>query len=125
MNRTYALIGYAVAGVIISIACDMFAGRPFSNKMCGFCVLMPICLLIQERYIAYEVPDASIADRVLPAIPGIVIVMLILEGIHHLVPEHNITIAVTAAIVFVTLLYPMVLKYRMRRSGSGSAAGHE
>lgn len=121
-NRMYVLIGYTVTTVILSIICDIFAGKPFSNKMCGFCTVMPICVLIKERYIAYEVPDVPIKERILPAIPGIIVSIVIMESIYRLVPSYGVTIGLTVAIVFIILLYPMILKKWLGKTASETVA---
>jgi membrane-associated phospholipid phosphatase len=121
-NRVYALIGYAVIALLISIACDIISGKPFCNKMCGFCIAMPICILIKERYIGYEVPETSLKDRVLPAIPGIIAVVVILEGVPYLIPNYGSTAGITVAIIFITLLYTFILKRWLGRNESCSVA---
>ena len=121
-NRTYVLIGYAVTAAILSIVCDIFAGKPFSNKMCGFCTVMPICVLLKERYIAYDVPMIPISDRILPATPGLIAVILILEFSYRLIPTYGSTIGMTIAIAFIILLYPIVLKRWLKGKESNNVA---
>jgi hypothetical protein len=83
---------------------------------------MPICIFIKERYIGFEVPDVPIKDRILPAIPGIIVVVLILEALYHLHLSHGITLGMTVAIIFVILVYPMILKRWQKRTEQGTAA---
>ena len=53
--------------------CDVIAGKPFSNEMCGFCTVMPICILIKETYIGYDAPEVPVKGRILPAIQGLIL----------------------------------------------------
>ena len=109
-NRLYVLLGYFLVGLILSIVCDIFAGKVLSNKMCGFCTFLPICLLIEERYVRYEVPSTSLKDRLLSAVPGLVIAMVIMEAATRLIPTYGVTIGLTGAIVFIILIYPMAIR---------------
>lgn len=70
-NRTYALMGYLITGLALSVACDILAGKVLSNKMCGFCVALPLCLLIRERFMDCDMPRMTPRDRVIAAVPGI------------------------------------------------------
>ena len=121
-DRMYVLIGYAAVAIVLSIVSDVIAGKPLSNKMSGFCTLMPICILIKERYIGYDVPDVPLKERILPAIPGLIAVVLILEPIYRLSPVHPANIAMTTAIVFIILVYPMLLKRWQNGSVTGAVA---
>ena len=111
-NRLYALIGYLVAAIAISIACDLFAGKILSNKMTGMSMAIPICLLIEERFIRYEVPSISMKDRSILSIPGLVIAFVLMEALYMLVPSFGATLSTTFATAFVIIVYPYILKKR-------------
>ena len=108
-NRMYVLIGYLIAGLILSIVCDLFAGKPLSNKMCGFCVALPLCLIIKERYLDFGI-SASFRERFIASIPGLFIVMAIMEIAYFLLPSYKIIVGLTIAIAFIILVYPMVMR---------------
>ncbi len=109
-NRVYVLIGYSVAALILSFVCDYVAGKTLSNKMTGFCIAMPLCLLIKERYLKYEIPTLTIKEHFMRALPGLIISFVIMEAVYRLMTSYGAITSLTAAIVFVILVYPFILK---------------
>ena len=109
-NRTIVLLGYFALGLIISLACDYFAGKFMSNKMSGFCTVMPLCLLIKDRYLDYEIPSIPLKDRIIRAIPGLIISMVIMEAVYRLYTSHGAILGLSVAMVFIILVYPLILK---------------
>ena len=124
-NRTIVLIGYAVAAVLLTVVCDYYAGKPFSNKMCGLCAAAPICLLIEEKFIRYRIPDVPLKERLLPAIPGLAVLMITMETIYLTLPSYGITVAMGVGMVIVILVYPYLLKRRTDRIGADPSASAE
>ena len=117
-NRTYALVGYMIFAIAVAVACDLLSGKVLSNNMAGFGVAVPLCMLIEERYVGYEVPSGSVRDRFVSAMPGFVICLALSEALYCLLPAYNIFISTTVAAVFVVLVYP----YFAKRYLAGDAA---
>ncbi len=115
-NRTCALLGYFAAAVILSLVCDAFAGKMLSNKMTGLCIAMPVCLLVKERFISYEVPTIPIRDIIIRALPGMIACIVIMEVPYRLFGSIGTIFGLAAAMAFITLVYPLVLN---RWNGSG------
>ncbi|MBE6524600.1 MAG: phosphatase PAP2 family protein [Thermoplasmata archaeon] len=109
-NRVYVLVGYAVTALIMSLVCDYFAGKMFSNKMCGFCIAVPICILVKERYLNYEMPAIPLKEHFKRALPGLIISFAIMEMIYRMMTSNGSTIGLTVVIVFIILVYPFILK---------------
>ena len=64
-NRMFALLGYAAAAIAMGIASDLLAGKFLANKMTCLAIAIPLCLLIEERFIRYEVPESRpLKDRI-------------------------------------------------------------
>ncbi len=108
-NRMLVLIGYLIVGLTLSVICDVSAGKVLSNKMCGFCIALPLCLLMKERFPDY-CTCSSFKERVKAAVPGLCILMVIMESVSRLMPAYGIITGLTIAIVFVILVYPMMMK---------------
>ncbi len=114
-NRMYVLTGYLMGGIGFSVACDIIAGKMLSNKMCGFCIALPLCLMIKERFFDNSMLKISLTERVVSILPGLAACALMMMAVYFLLPSHRVTVTLTAAIVFVVLVYPPVMRRVERR----------
>ena len=114
-NRMYVLVGYLIVAIALSVACDLTAGKFLSNKMAGLSVAIPLCLLIEERFVGYEVPSASLKDRLTIAIPGLIVAFVLMEILVR-IHTYGVIASTSAAAVFIILVYPYLLKRYSGRS---------
>jgi undecaprenyl-diphosphatase len=113
-NRLYVLVGYIIAAAVLDIICDVRSGRLFSNSGALMCLAIPVCLLIEERFVGYEPPEA-IRDRVLIALPGLVLMLvlaLVVNSFRFAIPG----IGNVLLMFFLILVYPYLLKMYLERA---------
>ena len=121
-NRMFALLGYAVAAIAMGIASDLLAGKFLANKMTCLAIAIPLCLLIEERFIRYEVPESRpLKDRILLSIPGLIVGCALMKGISLMHLSLGVNIYCLVMAVFVILVYPYIMKRYLARDDDKSA----
>ena len=117
-NRTYALLGYIAVAVAVAVATDLASGKFLSNKMTCLSIVIPVCLLIEERFVMYEAPvSRPLKERLLLAVPGLVVGFALMEGISLMNLKLGVSIYTSVAAVFIIVVYPYLLKRYLKREG--------
>ncbi len=117
-NRTYALLGYIAVAVAVAVATDLVSGKFLSNKMTCLSIAIPVCLLIEERFVMYEAPvSRPLKERLLLSVPGLIGGFALMEGISLMNLKLGVCIYTTVAAVFIIVVYPYLLKRYLKRAG--------
>lgn len=109
-RRLYTLLGYLAVTLIFAAVTDFCSGKPMSNRLVGFCIGMTVGMIVQERFIGYEVPSLPLKDTVIAAIPGILAVCLLFAVPMKLSDDIGFFIGGLLSMIFATVVYPYILK---------------
>ena len=109
-RRFYTLLGYFAVIVILTIATGMVGSHMYSNKIGGFCLGMIIGLILEERFIRYESPDIPLDRKAILAIPGLIVTTILFVVPYVYIKSGGIFLGGFLCMMFVTLIYPWILK---------------
>jgi len=119
-RRFYTLLGYLAFTVILTLATGLIGSHIYSNKIGGFCIGMMIGLILEERFVKYEPCEIPLERQLMLSIPGLVITALLFFAPYELIKNSGIVIGGFLCMIFVTLIYPYILKRYMIRDNVNS-----
>ena len=110
-RRFYTLLGYLAVIVILTIGTGLISnGHIYSNKMGGFCLGMVIGLILEEHFVKYKTPELPLERKAILSIPGLVVIGILFFAPFMLMKSDGVFLGGFLSMMFVTLIYPWILK---------------